>query len=102
MKECCKVYLDGEFGGDADVIGEIYGEYVSSVHAKLAEIGAALAVPDWVRVDRAAHTVKGNALSAGDTAMAETAIALRKAAALQDAGEASSLLARLGELAKEL
>ena len=102
MKECCKVYLDGEFGGDADVIGEIYGEYVSSVHAKLAEIEAALAVPDWVKVDRAAHTVKGNALSAGDTVMAETAISMRKAAALQDAGEAASLLARLRELEKEL
>ena len=102
MKECCKVYLDGEFGGDADIIGEIYGEYVSSVHEKLAEIGEALAVPDWVKVDRAAHTVKGNALAAGDTVMAETAIALRKAAALQDAGEASTLLARLGELEKEL
>ena len=30
MKECCRTYLDEQFGGDADVINEIYGEYVSS------------------------------------------------------------------------
>ena len=102
MKECCRKYLNEQFGGDAEIIGEIYGEYVSSVHAKLAEIGAALAESDWTKLDRTAHTVKGNALSTGDGAMAETAIELRKMAALKDAAGAASLYARLGELEKEL
>lgn len=102
MKACCKAYLDEQFGGDADVIGEIYGEYVASVAEKLAEATAARAANDWERLDRIAHTVKGNALAAGDAQMAETAIALRKATALKDAAEADRLVARLGELQKEL
>ena len=48
------------------------------------------------------YTVKGNALAAGDGPMAETAIALRKASALKDAAEADGLIARMGELRKEL
>lgn len=102
MKECCKAYLDGQFGGDADVVAEIYGEYASSIAEKTAEIGSALAAADWARLDKLAHTVKGNALAAGDAEMAETAISLRKAAALCDAALAEPLVRRIGELAKEL
>ena len=102
MKECCKAYLDEQFGGDADVMAEIYGEYVSSVQEKLAEADSALAASDWVRLDRVAHTVKGNALAAGDAEMAETAIELRKAAALTDSGQSASLIGKLKELAKGL
>ena len=102
MKECCRIYLDEQFGGDADVIGEIYGEYVSSLKEKLGEADAARAAAEWDRLDKVAHTIKGNALATGDNAMAETAIALRKASALKDATEADSLIARLRELEKEL
>ena len=102
MKECCKAYLDEQFGGDADVVGEIYSEYVTSVGVKLSEADAALAAADWTRLDHVAHTVKGNALAAGDAEMAETAITLRKAAALSDATEAASLIAKLRELATQL
>ena len=102
MKECCRKYLDEQFGGDADVVGEIYSEYVSSVGAKLAEADSALASADWTQLDRVAHTVKGNALAAGDAEMSETAIALRKAAALSDAAEAASLISKLKDLSKEL
>ena len=102
MKECCRKYLEEQFGGDADVMGEIYSEYVSSAGAKLAEADAALAAADWTLLDRVAHTVKGNALAAGDAEMAETAIALRKAAALTDATEAASLISKLRELEAQL
>ena len=102
MKECCRKYLDEQFGGDADVMGEIYSEYVSSVGVKLAEADTALAAGDWSLLDRVAHTVKGNALAAGDTEMAETAIALRKASALADSAEAASLVAKLRELERGL
>ena len=102
MKECCRKYLDEQFGGDADVMGEIYSEYAASVGVKLAEADAALAGADWALLDRVAHTVKGNALAAGDAETAETAIALRKAAALTDAAEAASLIAKLRELAAQL
>ena len=102
MKECCRVYLDEQFGGDADVIGEIYNEYVASVGEKLGDAESARATEEWERLDRVAHTIKGNALAAGDNAMAETAIALRKASALKNGAEADSLISRLRELQKEL
>ena len=102
MKECCKVYLDDQFGGDADIIKEIYDEYVSSLNVKLGEADAARANGEWDKLDKIAHTIKGNALAAGDSAMAETAIALRKACALKDADESDVLIARLRGLEKEL
>lgn len=102
MKECCKTYLNEQFGGDADVIGEIYGEYVTSVREKLGEAESALAAADWPRLDKIAHTIKGNALAAGDTETADTAIELRKASALGDAALAAPLVERLKELAKGL
>lgn len=102
MKECCKTYLEDQFGGDADVMAEIYSEYVSSIQEKIVETEAALAASDWALLDRTAHTMKGNALAAGDAEMADTAISLRKAAALGDAGMAAPLVERIKVLAGEL
>ena len=101
MKECCKAYLQEQFGDD-DVAAEIYGEYVSSVAAKLGEAESSLAAADWTSLDRTAHTGKGNALAAGDTEMADTAIALRKAAALGDSALSASLIEKIKSLAGEL
>lgn len=98
MKECCRKYLDEQFAGDADVINEIYGEYVVSVKAKLDEAKTALAAQEWLPLDRIAHTIKGNALAAGDEAMAQTAIELRGAAHLKDDATAAGLVAKLEEL----
>ena len=102
MKECCSQYLNEQFGGDAAIVGEIYDEYASSAREKTTEAAAALAAEEWTPLDRIAHTLKGNALAAGDTDMAETAIALRKAVALKDSAEAASLVAKLDALSKEL
>ena len=102
MKECCKQYLDEQFGGDADVMAEIYNEYVSSVGEKIGEAESALAASDWTKLDRTAHTVKGNALAAGDQEMADVAIALRKSAALSDAALSAALLENIKELSKVL
>ena len=99
MKACCKAYLDDQFGGDANLVGEIYREYVSSVAAKLEEADQALAAAEWARLDKVAHTIKGNALTAGDPDMAEAAIALRGSAKLADVAEAQSLISRLKDLA---
>ena len=102
MKECCKKYLVEQFGGNDEVVGEIYAEYVSSAKEKIAEAGAALASANWNLLDRVAHTVKGNALAAGDEEMANTAIALRKAAILKDAAESAKLHERMKALEAEL
>ena len=102
MKDCCKEYLNEQFGDDAEVLAEIYSEYVASVRAKLVEADEALAAGAWEKLDRVAHTIKGNALAAGDNPMADTAIALRKAAALNDAEDSASLIVRMKELEKEL
>lgn len=98
MKECCKRYLDEQFGGDEDIVNDIYHEYVASVAEKLVEAGEALGSSSWDKLDKVAHAVKGNALAAGDTDMADTAIALRSAAKLADSQEAARLIARLREL----
>ena len=102
MKECCKAYLDEQFGGDADVVKEIYGEYVSSVGAKLAEAEAALSGGEWDALDRIAHAVKGNALAAGDQEMADSAIALRSAAKLQEKELAAGLIGSMKGFAARL
>jgi HPt (histidine-containing phosphotransfer) domain-containing protein len=98
MKECCKKYLDEQFAGDADIVNEIYGEYVASLSVKLGEAKTALAAKEWLPLDRVAHTIKGNALAAGDEEMAETAIALRSAANLKDDVTAAELVSKLEKL----
>ncbi len=102
MKECCKTYLNEQFGDDADVVNEIYGEYVSSVRVKVMEATTALTGSVWQQLDRVAHTVKGNALAAGDNEMADAAIQLRKVTQLQDAAQAGELIGRMQELSELL
>ena len=102
MKECCKTYLNEQFGDDTDVVNEIYGEYVSSVRVKIMEATTALTGSAWQQLDRVAHTVKGNALAAGDNEMADAAIQLRKVTQLQDAAQAGELIGRMQELSELL
>lgn len=102
MKECCRQHLNEQFGGDAAIMEEIYVEYASSTREGIKEASAALAAEEWTPLDRVAHTLKGNALATGDTEMADTAIALRKAVALKDSAEATSLITKLDALSKEL
>jgi len=102
MKECCRKYLTEQFGDDTEVVDAIYAEYVSSIGAKMAEADAALAAGAWDALDRVAHTVKGNALAAGDQQMADAAIALRNAAKLQERDQAGQLIADLRALEEQL
>ena len=102
MKEICKTYLNEQFGGDADIVQEIYNEYVSSVSGKIGEAETALAAGDWDALDKIAHTIKGNALAAGDAETAEVGIALRGFAKLQDRENAVESVNRLKELSAGL
>ena len=43
MKECCVAYMNEQFGNDAELVKEIYGEYVSSIRVKIGEAEKALA-----------------------------------------------------------
>ena len=95
MKECCKIYLNDQFGGDEAVTSEIYGEYVRSSGEKLAEIVDAIGRSDWSTVDKAAHAIKGIALAVGDEPVAGLAIDLRTASRLSDSDEANRLVQRL-------
>lgn len=95
MKECCKKYLDEQFGGDADVVADIYGEYGISLRAKVAEAAAALAAGDWKTLDGTAHTIKGNALAVGDGEVSGVAVLLRQAAKLEDRGACAPLVSDL-------
>ena len=102
MKACCKAFLDEQFGGDEDIVTEIYGEYVTSLHEKIREATDTLGTADWHHLDEVAHTIKGNALVAGDPETADVAIALRGAAKLSDVSKAAELVSRLRELADGL
>ena len=102
MKECCKEYLNEQFGGDAGTIETVYALYVESVGEKLAEAKAALAGGDWTKLDAAAHTLKGNALAAGDKPLAEVAISLRNTAKLQETESSAQLISQIEELAATL
>ena len=102
MKKCCEDYLREQFGGDADIMNEIYAEYVASIGEKLKEADEHLAAGAWQPLDHVAHTIKGNALASGDNEMAETAIALRSAAKLNDSEQAATLIANLKGLAAQL
>ena len=102
MKECCRKYLNEQFGDDAEVVEAIYAEYVPSVDAKMAEADTALAEGAWDALDKVAHAVKGNSLAAGDQQMADVAIALRNAAKLQERDQAGQLIADMKALAKQL
>ena len=102
MKECCRKYLTEQFGNDTEVVDAIYAEYVSSIGAKMAEADAALAAGAWDALDKVAHTIKGNSLAVGDQQMADTAIALRNAAKLQERDQAGRLIADLRALAEQL
>lgn len=101
MKACCKEYLMEQFG-DEDIAAEIYNEYVTSLGQKLAECEAAIEASEWVKLDRAAHAMKGNALAAGDKEVAECAIALRNAAKLQERDNAIELVKNIKELSAQL
>ena len=98
MKECCVAYLNEQFGNDAELVKEIYGEYVSSMRVKLGEAEKSLAVGEWTQLDRVAHTIKGNALTAGDNEMAQVAIELRSTSQLHDHEQSAALISRLREL----
>ena len=102
MKECCREFLNGQFGGDEDIVNEIYAEYVSSTHQKIQDSLAQLSSHDWGLLDRTAHTLKGNALAAGDADLANVAIELRSAAKLQNEEEASKLISQMKDLAAGL
>ena len=102
MKECCVAYLNEQFGNDAELVKEIYGEYVSSMRVKLGEAEKALAVGEWTQLDRVAHTIKGNALTAGDNEMAQVAIELRSTSQLNDHEQSAALIARLKGLEEQL
>ena len=106
MKECCRQYLNEQFGGDAGVIDEIYAEYATSVRAKAEEVAATFGAGQWDALDKAAHAVKGMALSAGDEEMANLAISLREAVKGQDTDggmqDAARLVSEMGKMAAEL
>jgi len=99
MTEEIKAWLNGQFPGDEETIAAIWGEYVRSIGEKLPEARAALAISDFEKLDRLAHTLKGDALLVGDKPMAEGAIALRNAAKAADSDAAEQALARLAQLA---
>ena len=95
MKPEIKKWLAEQFAGDEDIIAEVYGEYVNTSKAKLAELDADYASGDWAKLDRTVHTLKGNALMVGDTTVADASIRLRE---LIKAGDTGAFPAQIAEI----
>jgi HPt (histidine-containing phosphotransfer) domain-containing protein len=88
--------------GDEEVVNEIYAEYARSLQEKIPELENAIAQQNWNGLDSVAHAVKGNALAAGDTDIANVAIAMRTSAKMSDGGSARTLLEKIKSFAKEV
>ena len=102
MRECCKVWLSKQFGGDNALVDAVYDRYAVSIKAKVAEMRPLLTSADWQGLDRAAHAVKGAALSVGDEPLANAAVSIRAAASAADASECGRLAAEMEKLASLL
>ena len=98
MTEGVAKWLDEQFGGEQEIIREVYAEYLRSSAEKIAEGRAARTAEDYPLLDRIAHTLKGNALMVGDQASADAAVALRDASKVSDGKAADSALDRLAAL----
>ncbi|MBR1921345.1 MAG: Hpt domain-containing protein [Kiritimatiellae bacterium] len=97
MKESCRAYLLDQLQ-DGAVVEEVYREYAETARGKVAEMKSLFAGCEWGDLDRAAHALKGAALTAGDNETAEAAVALRGALAQCDAGGVSGRLGALERL----
>lgn len=102
MRECCKVWLSKQFGGDNALVDTVYDRYAASIKAKVAEMRPLLTSSEWQDLDRAAHAVKGAALSVGDEPLANAAVSLRAAISSADAAERERLVAEMESLASLL
>lgn len=98
MNEQISKWLEDQFGNDRETIEIVFGEYLASAAEKLVESREALAAEDFPRLDRIAHTLKGNALMVGDEVSAQAAIALRDASKVSDGAAAAAAIDRLAEL----
>jgi len=90
-------WLNEQFLGDKEMIATVWAEYERSAREKIESSRAALAASDYTRLDRLAHTLKGDALLVGDQAVVQEAIALRAAAVASDATGAATTLDRIAE-----
>lgn len=88
--------------GDREVVDGIYEEFASSF-PKLADDAKAQALAgDWEKLDRTAHTIKGNAMVVGFSEAADAAIALRQAAKLSDSAGAVAFAEQLEKMKEDL
>jgi two-component system sensor histidine kinase/response regulator len=100
------------FGEDEDLLRELVGLFLEDSPALLNDLRAGVAGQDAVKVERAAHSLKGSVGNFGATRLAELARrleAMGRARDLDSAPDALTALeqelarisARLGEIARE-
>ncbi|WP_205698327.1 ATP-binding protein [Conexibacter sp. SYSU D00693] len=82
--------------GDEDLAGRVLADYAEAVRQDLAELRAALVVPDPEAVRRSAHRVAGASRTVGAWAVADAAAALERA--VDDDAEPDRLAALAAEL----
>jgi len=98
MKDAIRNWLTEQFGADAELHDELYGQYAADMTSFLSALEEALANGDLPKSAATAHTMKGMALQMGDGEMAEPCKALQAAGQSGDAAACADIIPRIREL----
>jgi len=98
MKDAIRNGLTEQFGADAALHDELYGQYAADMKALLSALDAALAGGDLEKAAATAHTMKGMALQMGDGETVEPCRALQTAGQAGDAATCADIIPRVREL----
>jgi len=101
MKDSIHTWLTEQFGDDAELHAELYGQYAADMRNYLAKASGALNA-NLATVAAAAHTMKGMALQMGDTEISEVCKALQLEGQSSHAPTCADLISQLSELVAAL
>lgn len=98
MKASVSKWLTEQFGDDAALHAELYGQYVADMRSTFNAVETACRVSDMAALAQAAHTMKGLALQVGDGETADVCQALQLIGQGGDALRCEEMCTRLRAL----
>jgi len=102
MKDVVRKWLTEQFGDDAALHEELYGQYAADMKGFIAKVSEAMKTSDTKTLASVAHTMKGMALQMGDTETADVSKALQIAGQSGTATVCAGLVPKLSELVAAL
>ena len=84
MKACVEKWLNDQFGGDGQMVADVYEEYRQTMRRLVGELASARQAGDAAAVDRILHTMKGSAAMVGDEEVSAYAAASRQVGGATD------------------